>query len=456
MRDSGKKSYPKPGPVFEKISPFSPPYQRYDIRVLCHCSHKDYRDIQETGAKLKFVRRYERNTPMTYAHNIRIPKSEIRSSMIRELSLKSHALGAVNLSQGFPDDGPPAEIVKLIAEASKVPAGHQYSDPRGAPALRKAIARKLQAFNGIETDPDHNIVVTCGATEGLMVTLQALFERGDQVITFCPVYENYFHQAKAAGLSLATVELTEPDFAVSAAQLENAWNDSVRGILLCNPCNPTGKVFSYEELTTISDFAEKHNLLILSDETYERFIWRGAHISIASLPKAKRRTVSIFSMGKTYSVTGWRVGYVVAEDPCIGPIAVKHDFATVCAPHVCQLALAAALELPESFYADILKRYSERKETLTGALRAVGLNPWNPSGSYFLWCEYSRLTRESDLEFANRLLLTAGVAGVPGRVFYPGANAPRQRIRFTFSKSLPTIAEAASRLTASRDLLIRN
>lgn len=387
---------------------------------------------------------------------LRIPQREARPSVIRELSLKSHALGAVNLSQGFPDDGPPPEIEELIVEASRMAAGHQYSDPRGAPALRKALTKKLKSFNGIDADPDHNIVVTCGATEGLMVTLQALFEPGDQLITFCPVYENYFHQTKAAGLSLVTAELAEPDFAVSREQLDNAWNDRVRGILLCNPCNPTGKVFTREELEIISDFAERHNLLILSDETYERFIWSGTHISVGSLPKAKHRTVSIFSMGKTYSVTGWRVGYVVAEDPCIGPIAVKHDFATVCAPHVCQLALAQALELPESFYAHMLRRYAERKTMLTDSLVTAGLNPWNPPGSYFLWCEYSKVTPEPDVDFVKRLLSTAGVAGVPGRVFYPESNTSRQRIRFTFSKSLPTIAAAAARLTASRDLLTAN
>lgn len=390
---------------------------------------------------------------MLTANNLRIPQRETRPSMIRELSLKSPALGAVNLSQGFPDDGPPPEIAKLIAETSRTAAAHQYSDPRGAPALRKALAAKLKAFNRIDADPDHHIVVTCGATEGLMVTLQALFEPGDQLIAFCPVYENYFHQTRAAGLSLITVELTEPDFVVSRPQLEDAYNDRVRAILICNPCNPTGKVFTREELELISDFAEQRNLLILSDETYERFIWRGAHTSIASLPKAKQRTVSIFSMGKTYSVTGWRVGYVVADDPCIAPIAVKHDFATVCAPHVCQLALARALELPESFYTEMLRRYAERKHMLTDALVTAGLNPWNPAGSYFLWCEYSKLTYEPDLEFAKRLLSIAGVAGVPGRVFYPDSNIARHRIRFTFSKSLSTIAEAAARLTASRDLL---
>lgn len=393
---------------------------------------------------------------MSGVNTLRIPERAVRPSIIRELSLKSYALGAVNLSQGFPDDGPPAEIRELIVEASKMAAGHQYSDPRGTPALRKAVAKKLSRFNAIEADPERNIVVTCGATEGLMVALAALFEPGDQIITFCPVYENYFHQARAAGLELVTVELAEPDFAVSLAQLENAWNDRVRAILLCNPCNPTGKVMSRAELEVISDFAEKHNLLILSDETYERFIWRGAHVSIASLPKAKDRTVSIFSMGKTYSVTGWRVGYVVASEECIRPIAVRHDFATVCAPHVCQLALAAALELPESFYAKMLHRYAERKEMLTDALLTLGLRPWNPPGSYFLWCDYSKLTHEPDFEFSQRLLSTAGVAGVPGRVFYPASDTARRRIRFTFSKSLPTIAEAAARLTAARELLGNN
>ena len=393
---------------------------------------------------------------MNHTQRVQVPQIETKSSMIRDLTRRSSALGAVNLSQGFPDDGPPAEIIKLITEVSRVPTAHQYSDPRGTPALRKAIAKKLHDFNGIDADPDHNIVVTCGATEALMDTFQAVFVPGDQIIAFSPVYENYFHQAKAAGLTLATVELSEPNFTVSLAELERVWSERVRAILVCNPCNPTGKVFTREELEQISSFAERHNLLIISDETYERFIWRGAHVSIASLPKAKGRTISIFSMGKTYSVTGWRVGYVVADDPCIGPIAMKHDFATVCAPHVCQLALAAALELPESFYSDMLRRYSERKSTLVNALVSAGLNPWNPAGSYFLWCEYSQLTAESDITFADRLLTKAGVAGVPGRVFYPDSQTMRKRIRFTFSKSLPTIAEAANRLATCRDRLIKN
>jgi aminotransferase len=409
--------------------------------------------FQKGGIDDNFLPEYQQNLTMIIVRNLRIPQRETRPSTIRDLSLKSHALGAVNLSQGFPDDGPPPEVEKLIAEASCIPAAHQYSDPRGALELRKALSAKLKSFNGIDADPAHNIVVTCGATEGLMVTLQALFEAGDHLIAFCPVYENYFHQTRAAGLTLDAIELSEPDFAVSREHLQNAMHERVRGILLCNPCNPTGKVFTREELVAISDFAEQHNLLILSDETYERFIWRGTHISIGSLPQAKHRTVSIFSMGKTYSVTGWRVGYVVAEDPCIGLIAVKHDFATVCAPHVCQLALAEALALPESFYVNMLRRYAERKYVLTDALVTAGLSPWNPPGSYFLWCEYSGVNYESDLDFAKRLLSIAGVAGVPGRVFYPDSiNAPR-RIRFTFSKSLQTIAEAAARLTASRDLL---
>jgi aspartate/methionine/tyrosine aminotransferase len=282
--------------------------------------------------------------------------------------------------------------------------------------------------------------------------LRALFEPGDEIITFAPTYENYFLQTRATGLKLVTVELREPEFGFSIEQLGKAWSDRTRAILICNPCNPTGKVFSEEELQKISDFADHHNLIILSDETYERLIWKGAHVSIASLPAARERTVTIFSMGKTYSVTGWRVGYVVAPDSCVDAIAASHDLTTVAAPHPCQLALAAALELPESFYATTLQRYQERKTTLVRAIRDLGLSPWEPAGSYFLWCDYSSLTSEPDMEFANRLLHQAGVAAVPGKVFY-SESVNSHRIRFTFSKSLTTIQQASTRLSAARDLL---
>jgi aspartate/methionine/tyrosine aminotransferase len=269
-------------------------------------------------------------------------------------------------------------------------------------------------------------------------------------LTFAPAYENYFHQANSAGLSLEAITLAEPDFAVNAADLDAAWSDRVRGILICNPCNPTGKVFSRDELQLISEFARRRNLIILSDEAYESFIWKGTHVSIGSLPDAQDRTVSIFSLGKTFSVTGWRVGYAAGPETLLRPISVAHELTTITASHPCQLALAQALELPSSFHAQQHRHYEKRKTLLTEALLDFGITPWDPAGSYFLWCDYSLIADEPDSVFTERLMRVAGVAGVPGYVFLPRSAANPKRIRFTFSKSLATINEASRRLAGAR------
>ena len=347
-------------------------------------------------------------------------QSNLPHSKIREITILSQSLGAINLSQGFTDDDPPVEILELFREVSQSGGSHQYADPRGVPSLRLALAAKLERLNGIRADFDREIVVTCGATEGLMATFQALFHSGDHILTFAPVYENYFHQAKAAGLHLETIQLPEPDFAVTLQDLEKACSEKARAILICNPWNPTGKVFSRDELELISEFAGRHNLLIISDETYERFIWKGVHVSIAALPAARDRTISIFSLGKTYSVTGWRIGHVTAPEALLGPIAVQHELTTISAPHPCQIALAKALALPESFYSRQLRQYEQRMAMLMKALVSLGIRPWEPAGSYFLWCDYSQISAEPDSAFSERLMRNAGVAGVPGRVFFPG------------------------------------
>src|SRR5438270_3742567 len=303
--------------------------------------------------------------------------------------------------------------------------------------------------NSIDADPDRNIVITCGATEGMIVSMEALVERGSEVITFAPMYENYVLQAIASGVELKTLEVREPDFTFSLADLDLLLTARTAAVLLCNPCNPTGKVFTREELETIASFAADHDLLIFCDETYEQLVWPGhRHISIGSLAEARDRTVTVTSMGKTYSVTGWRVGYLAAEEALTNELRKMHDFHTVTAPHPFQVALARALEeLPEDFYHRLRTEYQARKQILCEALCHAGLSFYEPGGSYFLWCEYSRLSEEDDTVFYERLLRECGVAGVAGSVFYPFATRNPKRLRLTFSKSRATIEEAASRLT---------
>jgi len=370
----------------------------------------------------------------------------LRESVIRSTTVLCRQTGAINLSQGFPDDDTYPELKQLALDAI-AGSHHQYTDPWGSPVLRRALAKKLARFNRIEADPDRNIVVTCGATEGMMVAMEALVERGSEVITFAPMYENYVLQSIVADLTLKTVEVWEPDFAFTREQLESALSPRSRAILLCNPCNPTGKVFRREELETIAQCAADHDLLIFCDETYESLVWPGhEHVSIGSLPKAASRTVTVTSMGKTYAVTGWRVGYLVADEPLTNELRMMHDFHTVTAPHPFQVALAAALELPESFYQRLRDDYWSRKQILAAALAEAGLVCYEPGGAYFLWCQYSDVSQEDDAAFCRRLMSEAGVAGVAGSVFYPQATTNPKRLRFTFSKSRETIDEAARRL----------
>jgi aspartate/methionine/tyrosine aminotransferase len=374
----------------------------------------------------------------------------LRESIIRRTTIQAQQMGAVNLSQGFPDDDAPAEL-KELARQAMAGCNHQYTDPSGAPVLRRAIAHKLERFNGIPADPDCNIVVTCGATEGMVVAMEALVERGREVITFTPIYENYVLQSIVSGLQLRTVETREPDFSFTRAGLEAVRSSNTAAILICNPSNPTGKVFTLEELEIIARFAADHDLLIFVDETYEYLVWPGhRHVSLASLPMARDRTVTVTSMGKTYSVTGWRVGYIVAPAEMVEQLRNMHDFHTVTAPHPFQVALAGALDLPVEFYAQLRCEYWERKQLLCEALEKCGMTFYEPGGSYFLWCDYARVSDQDDTAFGERLMREAGVAGVPGSVFHPPAAQNPKRIRFTFSKSRPTIEEAARRLKAFR------
>ena len=376
-----------------------------------------------------------------------VKRLPMRESVIRGTTIRCAQMGAVNLSQGFSDDDTFPELKALAVEAI---AGrhHQYTDPWGSPVLRRALAKKLAEFNGILADPDRNIVVTCGATEGMIVAMEALVERGAEVLIFAPMYENYVLQSIAAGVQLGSLDLWEPDFSFTREDLERQWSPQMAAILLCNPWNPTGKVFSRAELETVADFAADHDMLIFCDETYEQLVWEGhEHISIGSLPRALDRTVTVTSMGKTYSVTGWRVGYLVAEQSLTNELRKMHDFHTVTAPHPFQVALAKALELPEEFYERLRAEFWARKQVLAEAVLDAGMTFYEPGGSYFLWCEYSKLSEEDDTVFCERLLQERLVAGVAGSVFYPYTTRNPRRLRFTFSKSRATIEEAARRLS---------
>jgi L-glutamine---4-(methylsulfanyl)-2-oxobutanoate aminotransferase len=370
----------------------------------------------------------------------------LANSAIRELTIRARQVGAVNLSQGFPDEDTWPEIREFALRAIQANTA-QYTDPRGEPGLRDAIARKCYGELGV--DPESEVVVTCGATEGMIVSLEALIPADSDILLFSPFYENYRHQAYLAQLTPRYLTLHGSDLSFTSQDLENAYTPRLSAVILCNPSNPTGKVFSVEEIRLIVDFAEEHDLIILADETYQHFLWNGSsHHCLWSVPEARRRSVVVASFGKTYSVTGWRVGYIIAPPSFVERIGAVHDFHTITAPHPFQVAIRYALEeLGPEFLTRLRSEFGHKKAILGDALRKGGFDFYEPNGSYFYWCDYSRLSNVNDTDFAEWLLTQVKVAGLPGSVFLP-KDSGIHRVRFTFSKSIGTLQRAAERLTA--------
>jgi aspartate/methionine/tyrosine aminotransferase len=367
-------------------------------------------------------------------------------SVIREMTRRALACGAVNLAQGFPDFPAPAEI-KEAAKRAIDEDYNQYAITHGAPNFRRAIADKARAYNHLECDPDLNVTVTCGATEGMIASLLAVINPGDEAVIFEPFYENYGPDVILAGATPRYVTLHEPGFTIDPAELTAAFSERTKGIIINTPHNPTGKVFSRAELELIAGLCRRFDTLAITDEIYEHIIYDGhRHVSIGSLEGMRDRTITISGLSKTYSVTGWRLAYVVACERLTAAIRKVHDFLTVGAPHPLQEAGAFALRLPESFYAELQAAYQARRATLLAALGGAGLRCRQPAGAYYIMADIGHLGFADDVTAADFLLDEVGVAAVPGSSFYHRAELGRRLVRFTFSKSDETIARAAERL----------
>jgi len=368
-------------------------------------------------------------------------------SVIREMT-RQHALhGGVNLAQGYPDFDPPPQIIEAAAKALR-DGYNQYAITWGAPELREAIARTASEFNRIPTDPGKNVTVTCGATEAMIATLMAILNPGDEVIVLAPFYENYGPDTVLSGAVPRFVTLHEPGWSLDQEELEHAFTPRTRAIIVNTPHNPTGKVFTRAELEMIAALCIRHDVMAVTDEIYERILYDGrAHVSLASLPGMLERTVTISGLSKTFSVTGWRLGYAIAPAGVSDGIRRVHDFLTVGAPHPLQMAAVAALELPASYYEDLVRAYSHRRDRMAAIVRAAGLSYFQPEGAYYMLADSSPLGFRDDVECARWLVQDIGVAVVPGSSFYPaGAAGGRQRIRFAFPKRDPTLDEAEERL----------
>jgi aminotransferase len=362
--------------------------------------------------------------------------------------------GAINLSQGFPDFPASATLKQAAAEAIFADV-NQYAITWGAKKFRDAIAEKTKAYLGIDVDPEREITVCCGSTEGMLDVLMAVINPGDEVIVFEPFYENYGPDAIISGAVPRYVQLRPPDWSFDEAELEAAFNSQTKAIILNTPNNPTGKVFSYNELQAISRLCQKWDVLAVTDEIYEHILYDGArHISPVTLEGMRERTIVINGMSKTYSVTGWRVGYILAPASITGAIRKMHDFMTVGAPAPLQEAGAVALRFPASFYEELARHYTGRRNRLLAVLQNSGFNPFVPSGAYYIMCNVKTLRErnhlENDVEFCRFLVKEIGVAAVPASSFFRDPASGRDLIRFTFCKKDSTLDAAAERLARVR------
>ena len=367
-------------------------------------------------------------------------------SIIREMSRLAARYDAINLAQGMPDFQTPQEIKDAACKAIQ-DGFNQYAVTWGAPPLRQAIAEKAKSFNGIDADPDKNITVCCGATECMMATLLAIINPGDEVIVFQPFYENYGPDGLLSGATPVWVHLREPDWSFDRDALSRAFTNKTRAIIINTPNNPTGKVFSRDELSFIAELCVKRDVLAITDEIYEHIILNDQpHISIATLPGMNERTVTISGLSKTFSVTGWRLGYCIAPEEISGGIRRVHDFLTVGAPHPLQMAGAAALHLPESYYTKLRDDYRRRGSILLPYLHEAGFRFSDPAGAYYVMTDITPFGASDDSVFNLNLIKEFGVAGVPGSSFYSPKESGRTKLRFMFAKKDETLHQAGERL----------
>ncbi|MBS5942059.1 MAG: pyridoxal phosphate-dependent aminotransferase [Finegoldia magna] len=373
-------------------------------------------------------------------------------SVIRKMTLVANKYNSINLAQGFPEFDPPIEILNRLQEIS-LTGPHQYSITCGAKNLREAIAKKHEKLTGNTTNPEENVVVTCGGTEAMMASMMAITNPGDKVIIFSPFYENYKADAILSGAEPIFVKLNPPNFDFDIDELENAFKQNPKAIILCNPSNPSGKVFTREELQIIADFAEKYDTYVVTDEVYEHIVYKPyVHTYFASLPKMKDRTITTTSLSKTYSITGWRLGYTIANKEITQAIKSVHDFLTVGAAAPLQEAAIVGLNFGDEYYEKLQEKYTHKRDIFLNGLKEIGLDFYSPQGTYFVMVDISKFKRKSDYDFCVELSQKIGVTPVPGSSFFKDDN--NDYVRFHFAKNDDTLIEAINRLRKINDLLV--
>ncbi len=367
-------------------------------------------------------------------------------SVIREMTRQANLYGAINLSQGFPDFAAPEEI-KQAAIAAINANINQYAITWGAKSFRDAIVEKSKWYLGLEVDPEREITVTCGSTEAMMAAMMAITNPGDEVIVFEPFYENYGPDAILSSATPRYVTMRAPDWSFDEQELEAAFNNHTKAIIINTPNNPTGKIFNRQELEFIARLCQKWNVIAITDEIYEHILFNGkAHLALATLDGMQEQTITINGLSKTYSVTGWRVGYAIARPEITQAIRKVHDFLTVGAAAPLQEAGAQALRLPQAYYEKLQATYREKRDRLLKVLKAVGFKCYDPDGAYYVMTDISAFGYDNDVEFARFLVKEIGVAVVPGSSFYHDPRLGAHQVRFTFCKKEETLAAAEERL----------
>ncbi len=388
-----------------------------------------------------------------YKQKTSLKANQFTESVIREMTRLALKYNAVNLAQGFPDFPCPPELKRAACEAIEADV-NQYAITWGDRSFRHALAEKVRWYLGLNIDPEQQITVTCGSTEAMAAVMLATVDPGEEVIVFEPYYENYGPDAILASATPRYVSLHPPHWTFDEAELQQAFNERTKAIIINTPHNPTGKVFTREELTLIAELCQKWDVLAYTDEIYEHILYDGVeHVAIATLPGMEERTITINGLSKTYSVTGWRVGYILANPELTGAIRKVHDFLTVGAPAPLQRAGVAAMQLPKSYYNELAKLYQEKRDSMLQTLDQVGIPYFVPQGAYYIFANIAHFGYKNDVEFTENLIKEIGVAVVPGSSFFSQPEAGKDLIRFCFSKKPETLATAGDRLLKLQPIL---
>lgn len=385
---------------------------------------------------------------------------DLFESVIRSITVHALSLGAINLGQGSPDFDPPEELVEAAKRALSE-GYHQYVPTWGLPELRRAIADKTERFYRFRPDPDSEVTVTCGVTEGVIASLIGVVDRGERVVILEPAHENYHAGAIFAGAEPIWLPLRPPDYRIDPEELERAFRESgVRAFIFNTPHNPSGRVFSREELDAIAELCIRYGVVAISDEIYEHMVYDDhEHIPIATLPGMSDRTITISGLSKSYSVTGWRVGYAIASAPLTEGLRKIHDFTTICAPSPLQRAAVAAIELGDDYYAWLKRYYAERRERMMTILAGAGFDAPTPEGAYYTVAEFAAISKafgltDDDDTFAHWLIDEVGIGSVPASSFYRSdPSLGRGRVRFAFPKRDETLCEVERRFEKLRDAM---